>query len=236
MVIRLFRYGFEKAAELVGNGSENEVKPVVLEFPRQLVIFLEENEKIADELAMNLRLPSGEVIPYTVPVMKYWKYTAAELRQQRMYALLPLQAFKVRKKIQAIFGSRRTDAEKSQLITEQFALLKDTIEQTINVLRELHDQQEIQMGDLERILRVLRNINEYLYNKYGEYRTIEEEVDRMVKTLFDPVIWQEGIKEGKMMVAKRLLYSGLNLREVSEVTELSIEEVRVLLNPTETDV
>ena len=46
------------------------------------------------------------------------------------------------------------------------------------------------------LLRVLQNINDYLYQRYGEYQTIEEEVHHMVKTLYDPRIKQEGIKEG----------------------------------------
>lgn len=96
----------------------------------------------------------------------------------------------------------------------------------------MHDQQEIRTGDLERILRVLQNINEYLYKQYGEYQTIEEEVHHMVKTLYDPRVkhegFREGIREGKLEVAKRLIHKGLNVSEIAEVTDLSIEEVRIL--------
>jgi hypothetical protein len=53
---------------------------------------------------------------------------------------------------------------------------------------------------LEKILRVLTNISEYLYNKYGEYSSIGKEVDIMVTTLYNPVIAEkakrEGIEEG----------------------------------------
>src|SRR5690554_3833905 len=106
MIIRMFRYGFEKAIELAGSIDVDQT--ITLEFPRQLVIFLEENEKIKDYLSVKLRLPDGETIPYKVPVMKYWNYTAEDLRQQKMYALLPLQVFKSRKIIQAIYKSQKT--------------------------------------------------------------------------------------------------------------------------------
>jgi predicted transposase/invertase (TIGR01784 family) len=79
---------------------------------------------------------------------------------------------------------------------------------------------------------VLQNINEYLYKRYGEYQTIEEEVHHMVKTLYDPRIKQEGIKEGikegELKVAKRLLDKGWKVNEVAEVTDLSIEEIQIL--------
>ncbi|MEX1030294.1 MAG: hypothetical protein WDZ91_09680, partial [Paenibacillaceae bacterium] len=156
MVIRMFRYGFEKAVELAGSIEADQ--PIILEFPRQLVIFLEENENIDDSLMIELRLPSGEVIPYAVPVMKYWKYSAEDLQEQKMYALLPLQAFKSRKKIQTIYRSRKSVEEKSRLITAEFTLLKETIQRTVDILGELHNQQEIHTGDLERILRVIQNI------------------------------------------------------------------------------
>ena len=78
MAIRMFRYGFEKAEEVSNVGSQDEIR---LEFPRQLVIFLEENENIKDQLAFILGLPDGQDIRYTVPVMKYWRYTAEDLKR-----------------------------------------------------------------------------------------------------------------------------------------------------------
>ncbi len=61
MAIRMFRYGFEKAVELAsgtedGKGSKG---TPLLAFPRQIVIFLEENEAVGDELAFRLLLPDG---------------------------------------------------------------------------------------------------------------------------------------------------------------------------------
>ena len=226
MVIRMFRYGFEKAIELAG--SKDADPPIILEFPRQLVIFLEENEEIPYILTMERRMPNGEVISYTVPVMKYWRYTAEELKAQKMYALLPLQAFKSRKKIDSIYKSHKPDSVKSRLITEQFGLLKETIQHTVSILGELHDQQEIRTGDLERILRVLQNINDYLYQRYGEYQTIEEEVHHMVKTLYDPLVKQEGIKEGKLELAKSLISLGVDLATVIKATEFTTEEIKQL--------
>lgn len=102
IVIRMFRYGFEKALELADFANQGDKSRRVIDFPKQLVIFLEENESIRDELSLLLRLPDGKEIEYTVPIMKYWKYSAEDLRNKKMYALLPLQVFKSRKKMMSI--------------------------------------------------------------------------------------------------------------------------------------
>ena len=195
MAIRMFRYGFEKAEEVSNVGSQDEIR---LEFPRQLVIFLEENENIKDQLAFILGLPDGQDIRYTVPVMKYWRYTAEDLKNKKMYALLPLQVFKSRKRINSVYSSDTPLEEKVRLINEEFEKLTGTIRLTIKTLKELYESKELYIRDLEKILRVITNITEYLYHKYGEYNKVGWEVINMVTTLYNPIIKKEGKIEGKI--------------------------------------
>jgi len=108
------------------------------------------------------------------------------------------------------------------------------------VLGELHDAHQIKVGDLERILRVIQNITDYLYNRYGEYKTMEKEVEIMRKSIFDPKIRkeaklegklegkEEGKKEGKEEVAKRMLLKGLDIPTIAEFTGFTEEEVEQL--------
>ncbi len=65
MAIRMFRYGFEKAVEKAGDENNEET---ILYYPKQLVIFLEENRNIKDELYFKLRLPDDQEIRFSVPV------------------------------------------------------------------------------------------------------------------------------------------------------------------------
>jgi len=157
---------------------------------------LEENENISDRLYMTLVLPDGQKLRSTVPVMQYWKYTPLDLESQKMYALLPLQVFKFRKKIMSIYESNRPEEEKTQLINEEFNKLIDTTNTVLNIVKKLHDEKEIPIKDFGRTLDVLVNVTSYPYSKYGEYRKIDEEVTIMIKTLYDPAIKEEGIKEG----------------------------------------
>lgn len=202
MAIRMFRYGFEKAVEIADPGCKEEIR---LEYPRQLVIFLEENENISDQLSFILELPDGNTIRYAVPVVKYWKFTAQDLKDKRMYALLPLQVFKSRKRIQTIYNGSMPETRKGQLINEEFEKLIGTISVTMNILEELHESKEIYVSDLEKILRVIKNITEYLYNKYGEYKKVDEEVMEMVTTLYNPIIKEEGKIEDRIEAILELL-------------------------------
>jgi len=239
MAIRMFRYGFEKAVERAGDENNEEI---TLYYPKQLVIFLEENKNVKDELYFKLRLPDGQEIRFSVPVLKYWKYSAEDLMNKKMYALLPLQVFKSRKKIKTIYDNENiTHEDKGKLIHIEFKKLIEVIKTTINVLGELYSSHEIIGTDLEKILRVLTNISEYLYNKYGEYGNIGKEVDIMVTTLYNPVVAEkakrEGIEEGiekgiekgreeeRKDLALKMLKENVDVNLIEKITGLKSEEI-----------
>lgn len=227
MAIRMFRYGFEKAVERAGDENNEEI---TLYYPKQLVIFLEENKNVKDELYFKLRLPDEQEIRFSVPVLKYWEYSAEDLKDKKMYALLPLQVFKSRKRIKAIYNNEHISYEdKGKLINNEFKKLIEAIKATIKVLDELYNSHEIIGTDLEKILKVLTNISEYLYNKYGEYSSIGKEVDIMVTTLYNPVVAEkakkEGKKEGKKEVALKMLEENIDVNFIKKFTGLTSEEI-----------
>lgn len=249
MVVRMFRYGFEKALErsriegtgeqgnAAGANRDEEAAMPVIEFPRQLVIFLEENRRIGDTLSFRLRLPDGQEVVYRVPALKLWLLTSEQLKERSLYALLPLQVFRLRKRMQSIADSVGSEADKSQAMAEAFEELKATIRRTLDAFKEAQEEARIGTGDLDRMLRVLHNITEYLYNRYERYDMIEEEVRQMIKTWIDPRVKAEGrregrevgIKEGKEAVARNLLSLGADMEMVVKATGLSQEELQRLL-------
>ena len=227
MAIRMFRYGFEKAVEQYGDEIGCET---ILYYPKQLVIFLEENKNIKNELYFRLRLPDEQEIKFKVPVMKYWEYCAEDLKDKKMYALLPLQVFKSRKSIKAIYDNAGIrHEEKARLINNEFEKLIVVIKSTLGIVGELYSSSEIIGSDLEKILRVLTNITEYLYKKYGEYTNVSKEVENMVTTLYNPAIKEEGIREGiekgRKNVAINMLKENLDIDLVVKFTGLPKEEI-----------
>lgn len=249
MIIRMFRYGFEEA---LNRAQKNELGTEI-EFSDQRVIYLEENPEIGDELALNIRFADNTRVTYRVPVIKYWDYSIEELKQHKMYGLMPLQVFKFRKYIEAIKSSQKTDTIKSNLITQQFMQLKDTIQQLVQTLDQLHSDKEIHNDALGKMLDVIGNITDYLYKKYGEYELIEEEAFQMLKTVFDPKVWEDGVEKGieqgvekgyeqgiekgieqgvmqsKLEIAKKLLNQHMPIEMISEVTGLTHEEITNLV-------
>jgi len=238
MVIRMFRYGLEKAIELAlseGTGKGN----ARLMLPRQIVVFLEENEAIGDELLLQLQSAENEVFTYRVPVIRYWTYSPHDLQALGIYALLPLQVFRLRKKMRQIISGDRPDEEKRHKLYEAFGQLKDMVKTTLAVINDLHADKKLPTGDMDRMLRALSHILGYLYRNYGElFEQTRREVRTMIKTFIDPKVLRkgralgrkegikEGIKEGKIEVARNMLNAGMELDAVVRITGLSLEELQ----------
>lgn len=94
MVVRMFEYGFRKGKEQARQNKEKADGIKTIYFPRQKVIFFEENRNIEDILNLKIIFPNDQEIIYKVDVIRYWEYTDEELREKKMYPLLPLQLFK----------------------------------------------------------------------------------------------------------------------------------------------
>lgn len=94
----MFEYGFKKAAENATLNSTDGIRTIY--FPKQKVIFFEENKNIKDSLDLNIVFPDEQVILYSVEVMKYWEFTDEDLINKKMYPLIPLQLFNLRKELQ----------------------------------------------------------------------------------------------------------------------------------------
>jgi hypothetical protein len=119
-----------------------------------------------------------------------------------------------------IYQSSLTDLEKSRRIREQLNELKLTIRETLQIMGELHDHKEVYTGDLDRMLSVVENITQYLFDRYGEYKEIHEEVRVMIRTVIDPKVKEEGRQEEKLEIAKKMLELGAKDDYIIQVTGL----------------
>lgn len=233
MVIRMFRYGFEKSMELFNVSKEK--SRIKLEFPKQLVIFLEKNNEIDDFLEMDIVLPDCNIIPYKVPVFKLWEYDLINLKRRNLYILVPFKVFDFRKNIQSIVSGNQPEIEKKRLMMNEFEQLLKTIRESALIARDLYFGKEITAHDLEQMLLIINNLTEYLYQKYSYYqeKPLNEEVGQMITTLFDPIVLEkgkeegkkEGKMEGKLDVAKNMLSEGMDIPLIVKITGLTEEEV-----------
>jgi hypothetical protein len=237
MVIRMFRYGFEKSRELFKTIEGR--SRIRLEFPKQLVIFLEENSAIDDFLDMDIILPNADIITYQVPVLKLWEYDLNSLKRKNLYLLIPFKVIDFRKNIQNILSGSRPEVEKKRLIMAEFERMLATIKEIALIVGDLYNSKEINAYDLEQMLLIINNLTEYLYQKYSDYqeKPLNEEVGKMLTTLINPAILEkgreegikEGIKEGekkgKLDDAKNMLMEGLGIPLIVKITGLPEEEI-----------
>lgn len=187
MVIRMFEYGFKKGKEQAENTDDFKT----IYFPKQKVIFIEENKNIKDIIKLKIVLPDEQAFIYSVPVMKYWKYTDIELLENKMYPLLPLQLFNLRKELE--YYRRKNDIEK---IKELSIKAKEIASKIAKESKELFEKDEIVGEDFHKMLLAIQNLVEYLNRNYFNDEKIEEEVNTMTKTLYDPEVERKGIEKG----------------------------------------
>ena len=235
MVIRMFEYGFKKAKELSRCESDNDSSDdeTIIYIPKQLVMFIEENRNIKDELKMKLVFPDGQIVNYKVPVLKCWEYDDKRFIEEKMYPLLPLQIFKLRHKMDSI--RRRSNGDKNKL-NEAILNAKELAQTVAKESKNLYDQEIIDGEDLHKILLAVGNLFEYLNDKYGDDKKLNEEVVKMTKTLYDPEVEKRGIEKGiekgeekkAIETARIAIKKGLNDDLISELTGLSFEEIKCI--------
>ena len=229
MVIRMFEYGFRKGKENITTG-ENNIKK--LYFPKQKVIFFEENKNIEDRLKLIIVFEENKEFLYEVDVMKYWEYSDEELINKKMYPLIPLQLFNLRKKLHS--AKKRNDMKK---IKELSQVAKTLATKLANESKELFDQEEILGDDFHNMLLAIQNLIEYLNRNYIDDENLENEVSIMTKSLYDPEVEKKGIEKGiEQGIEKRdaeivlnMLGEGLNEETISKLTKIDIEKVKEII-------
>lgn len=218
MIIRMFEYGFKKGRE-TQSINLNDVKTIY--FPKQKVIFFEENKNINNSLDLNIVFPSGENILYSVDVIKYWEYTEEELIRKKMYPLIPLQLFNLRKELEKC--QKNNDIKK---INELSHIAKSLAVRLAIESKELFDSYEILGEDFHKMLLSINNLIEYLNRNYLNDDRLEEEVNTMTKTLYDPEVEKRGIEIGR----QEGIQEGIQLGRQQGISSTKIENAKNLLD------
>lgn len=96
LIIRMFRYGFERAVKLLDyNDYPNDI--IEINVPEPYIIVIEEKEKTPDKLQLKINFPKSYSFTYSCNVFKYYEKDVEDLRDNNMYLLLPLSIVKIRK-------------------------------------------------------------------------------------------------------------------------------------------
>lgn len=197
MAIRMFEYGFQKAKE----SKINDEDEVIITFPKQRVIYIEENNNIKDNLKAKIILPDESEALYSIPVIKYWEYDDTMLIENKMYPLLPLQLFLLRKEIVKAIKGNNSIMRKN--ISKR---ILDLTWQLGNISNKLFNENLLEYEDYEKMLISIKSLVEYFKDNYIDEEILVKEANKMVKTLYDP----EVEKRGELKVLIKLLDKKLN--------------------------
>ena len=160
--------------------------------------------------------------------MKYWEYSDDQLREKKMYPLIPLQLFKLRKELEKAHNKK--DLNRIKELSNNAKELAGKLAKQSAILFE---DDEILGEDFHKILLAIQNLIEYLNRNYMNDENIENEVTTMTKTLYDPEVEKRGIEKGreegrkeeKIKIARNMKLSGLDTNTIAKVTNLSEDEI-----------
>ena len=228
MAIRMFEYGFKKAQENSIVDSTSNIRTIC--FPNQKVIFLEENENINESVDLRILFPGQKEFIYSVGVVKYWEFTEEELLKRKMYPLIPLQLFNLRKELRKV--QEKNDIHRMHELSH---IAKNLAEKLMNDSKDLFDRDEILSEDFHKMLLAIDNLISYLNRNYLKEDKLEDEVNIMIKTLYDPEVEKRGIEKGKIegkmeekLQNARNLLDVLDDEIIASKLDLDIEVVKSL--------
>ena len=157
-----------------------------------------------------------------------------------MYPLIPLQLFNLRKKLHS--AKKKYDIN---TIKELSIVARNLAEKLANESKELFDQDEILGEDFHSMLLAIQNLIEYLNRNYIDDENLEEEVNIMTKSLYDPEVEKKGIEKGieqgikqgmkegtekkEVEIVLNMLGEGLDEATISKFTKIDIQKVKEII-------
>lgn len=221
MIVRMFEYGFKKGKEQLKNSKKFKEEIKTIYFPKQKVIFFEENKNIENQLKLKIVFPDEQKIIYTIDVIKYWEYTNEELKEKKMFPLMPLQLFNLRKELEK--AHNKNDLKKIKELSKK---AKNLAEKLAKESAKLFEEDEILGEDFHKMLLAIQNLIEYLNRNYMKDENIENEVNKMTKTLYDPEVEkkgiEKGIEKGIKSAIEKLLLSGMDAEKIASILDVDI--------------
>ena len=157
-----------------------------------------------------------------------------------MYLLIPLQLFNLRKKLHS--AKKKNDINTNK---ELSIVARNLAEKLANESKELFDQDEILGEDFHSMLLAIQNLIEYLNRNYIDDENLEEEVNIMTKSLYDPEVEKKGIEKGieqgikqgmkegtekkEVEIVLNMLGEGLDEATISKFTKIDIQKVKEII-------
>ena len=201
MVIRMIEYDFAISLEQV----QKENGRYRMYFPQSCVLYLRGIKK-RDTISVEIVMPNGNTVEYTVPVVQVQRFTCDDMLQKHLLFLLPYHVIKYEQEKEL-----DTDSEKWKELLDEYAKIEKYLEK--NFLEKGNEKAYRDMVEL--IIRIADYVfrdKEKVKKGFGDVmggKVLELESDKLI---------QRGIEQGIAMERKK-----------TEAAEAEIQRLKKLL-------
>ena len=217
MGLRVFEYGILKALEL--NREEN-TDDIIL--PKSIVIHFEESGSIPDQYKKGVVFPNRTRNEYTVDVIKYWTLSDTTLINKKLYNLLPLQIFTLRAELDKITAAGTEQSKEAATTTA-----KEAVNKIIDVVKYLHQENEIDADDHDKIITGLAELIRHLDERYKLNQKLSG-VNDVIKVLNIAKKAEKRAENKKALEIAKKLLDVLDVQTIAERTGVSTETLEKL--------
>ena len=149
----MFQYDVTVALE----GRRKEHGRFVVEFPASCVVYLRHTKKTKDKESVLVRMPDGQELEYSVPVIKSQKYEKEEIFKKKLYVLLPYYILRYEKQLLLI----ETEENRRQQFLEEYNDICDRLIETLG------KENPLAYSELHKLMK---RIQEYVLKKREKIR------------------------------------------------------------------
>lgn len=216
MVIRMIEYDFAISLEQV----QKENGRYRMYFPQSCVLYLRGIKK-RDTISVELVMPNGDTVEYTVPVVQVQEFTCDDMLRKRLLFLLPYHVIKYEQE-----KDLDTDSEKWKEFLDECKKIESYLEE--NFLEK--GNEKLYRDMVELIIRIADHVfrdNEKVRKGFGDVmggKVLELESDKLIQRGIEQGL-EQGIEQGIAMERKNTEL----VRRKAEEAEAEIQRLRKLL-------
>ena len=216
MVIRMIEYDFAISLEHV----QKENGRYRMYFPQSCVLYLRGTKK-RDTISVEIVMPDGNAVEYTVPVVQVQRFTCDDMMQKHLLFLLPYHVIKYEQEKEL-----DTDSEKWKELLDEYAKIEKYLEK--NFLEKGNEKAYRDMVEL--IIRIADYVfrdKEKVKKGFGDVmggKVLELESDKLIQRGIEQGL-EKGIQQGIAMERKNTEL----VRRKAEEAEEEIQRLKKLL-------
>jgi len=226
MVIRMFSYGFAIATDK--EFDENKI----YDFPKQRVIFLEENPSIGDSLTLKMRMENGDIFDYEVKTIKNWEITLEDIEKNRIYPFLSLQLNNHRKALKK--AEKKQDKAEIKRLAR---LIRQDTEVLQKLARNYYKAENLTEKDYAAIVDGIRYMASHLNRVYLHDENLEKEVNTMTRMYMDEALREqtreqtreETKSQERFEYVSGMLQKGIDeetIKEIAKIDDAQLAQIK----------